>query len=104
MAISVECGLLMPLGRVPRLVEKISGIRPHISTIHRWKNQGIEGVRLETVSIGSRCFTTEKAVYDFFEKSSAIKRRDKSAIEAIEESKRQQTLSRLEDEARKLGI
>jgi Protein of unknown function (DUF1580) len=39
--------------------------RPHISTVYRWTNPGLNGVRLETVKFGGRRFTTRELVLRF---------------------------------------
>jgi len=41
--------------------------RPHLSTWWRWWRHGRRGVRLETVVIGGRRFTTAEAVQRFAE-------------------------------------
>ena len=38
---------------------------PHVSTIHRWRLRGIRGIRLETVLIGGRRFTSREALARF---------------------------------------
>ncbi len=40
--------------------------RPHVSTLHRWRLRGIGGVRLETIRLGGRRFTSEQALTRFF--------------------------------------
>jgi len=39
--------------------------RPHLSTVHRWGQHGVKGVKLETLRAGSRVFTTREAVETF---------------------------------------
>lgn len=39
--------------------------RPHISTLYRWANPGLNGVRLETVKLGGRRFTSRELVLKF---------------------------------------
>jgi hypothetical protein len=39
--------------------------RPHLSTWWRWHRHGIKGVRLETVVVGGRRYTTAEAVQRF---------------------------------------
>jgi len=39
--------------------------RPHVSTLHRWRKHGVRGVKLETVTIGSRRFTSRQALERF---------------------------------------
>jgi hypothetical protein len=104
MAISIERDVLLALRSVPRLVRKKCGRQPHISTVRRWKDRGIAGVRLETVSIGNVCFTTEKAVFEFFERSSVAKRQGKKEHTASDEARRTSNLRRLGNVACDLGI
>jgi hypothetical protein len=40
--------------------------RPHVSTLWRWINRGIRGIRLETVMVGGRRFTSREALDRFF--------------------------------------
>ena len=44
--------------------KKIPG-RPHVSTLHRWRQCGVRGVKLETCLIGGRRFTSQQAVERF---------------------------------------
>jgi hypothetical protein len=39
--------------------------RPASSTIHRWRLRGIRGVRLETILVGGRRFTSRQALERF---------------------------------------
>jgi hypothetical protein len=39
--------------------------RPHLSTVWRWTRRGIRGVRLGTVIIGGRRYTTPELVDEF---------------------------------------
>jgi hypothetical protein len=39
--------------------------RPHLSTVYRWTNPGLNGVRLETVKFGGRRFATREQVLRF---------------------------------------
>lgn len=50
---------------VPTAIEKAIGYRPHPTTCTRWTRKGVGGVRLETVVVGGRPRTTEKAVLEF---------------------------------------
>ena len=51
------------------------GYRPHLSTWWRWHKHGIKGVRLETVVLGGRRYTTAEAVQRF---ASALSVRSRS--------------------------
>ena len=45
--------------------------RPHVATIYRWFQHGIRGVRLETVLIGGKRFTSHEAIQRFAERGTA---------------------------------
>lgn len=46
------------------IAEKIPG-RPHITTLYRWYKHGLKGVKLETVLVGGRRYTSAEAVKRF---------------------------------------
>ena len=50
--------------------EHVAG-KPHISTLHRWRLRGVRGVKLETVLIGGRRFTSDEALSRFFARTTA---------------------------------
>lgn len=41
---------------------------PHIATLHRWRLRGVRGVKLETVLVGGRRFTSVEALARFTER------------------------------------
>jgi hypothetical protein len=43
---------------------------PHVSTLTRWWRQGIKGVKLETVVVGGRRFTSVEAIRRFISRLS----------------------------------
>ena len=45
--------------------------RPHSSTLMRWWRRGVKGVKLETVVVGGRRFTSIEAIQRFIEALSA---------------------------------
>lgn len=51
------------LNKVPQEVAN----RPHVSTCWRWWRHGIRGVKLETVVIGGRRYTSREALQRFFQ-------------------------------------
>lgn len=67
-----------PLVRACDEVQKITGYRPDPSAVWRWALKG----RLECRRIGSRWFTTARAVREFLERSDA--RRNPTTAEAGE--------------------
>lgn len=44
--------------------------RPHASTLVRWASRGVAGVRLETVKIGGRRYTSAEAIDRFISRTS----------------------------------
>jgi len=38
---------------------------PHISTLHRWRMRGVQGIKLETCRVGGRRFTSREALDRF---------------------------------------
>ena len=65
---------LIPLTQAAKL---IPGCGVHISTLHRWRLRGIRGVRLETILIGGKRFTSVEAI-DRFIAQTVIDRVDTS--------------------------
>ena len=45
--------------------------KPHACTIHRWSRRGVRGVRLETVLVGGRRFTSVEALRRFMQRATA---------------------------------
>jgi len=43
--------------------------RPHVSSLHRWRVRGRAGVKLETIKIGRRRYTSLKAAAEFLAES-----------------------------------
>lgn len=50
---------------------KLTGKKPHVSTLWRWCLKGCKGVRLESVCIGGKRFVTVTAIERFIEASTA---------------------------------
>ena len=46
--------------------------RPHPSTVWRWTKRGVRGVRLETIVIASRRFTSREALERFVAATTAV--------------------------------
>ncbi|MDB4367969.1 DUF1580 domain-containing protein [Mariniblastus sp.] len=62
---------MIPFSKVPSWCEKNIGNRPHRSTVHRWRLRGARGVKLETILVGGRRFTSREALLRFFDDSTA---------------------------------
>ncbi len=58
--------------RVPTEAAKVFPGRPNASTIWRWHRSGVRGgIRLETVVVGSRRYTSREAIQRFIERTTA---------------------------------
>jgi hypothetical protein len=76
--------------------------RPHICTLHRWRLNGISGVRLETVRIGGRRFTSREALERF--NAAVTAAADGSPSSTRTPRQRQRDIERAEKELGKAGI
>ena len=59
---------LIPISAAPR---HFPG-RPHIATVHRYVGSGYRGIRLETIKVGGRRFTSKQAIERFIRKTSSL--------------------------------
>jgi hypothetical protein len=50
-----------------RVLPAHSGKRIHIATLHRWRTQGLKGVRLASLKLGGRWHTSLEALGRFFD-------------------------------------
>ena len=53
---------------LPQASRELPG-RPNASTLWRWASRGLGGVKLETIRIGTRVFTSRQALTRFIEKT-----------------------------------
>lgn len=65
MAIDIKAETLIPLSKVGEWYANHAGYHPNRSTVHRWRTRGARGVRLETVLIGGKRFTSESKLQAF---------------------------------------
>ncbi len=105
MAIDATVDDLVELKAVPKLLQRQLGKRLNLATLYRWQSRGIAGIRLETVSIGSKRFTTRQALNAFFAQSTLAKS-GKLSTATAEGIKRAKIIrdKQLEREAQELGI
>jgi hypothetical protein len=76
--------------------------RPDQSTLWRWRNRGVRGVRLETVLVGGRRMTSRQALNRFFAAVNAAA--DGKPVRTETPREREQAISRAERWAAELGI
>lgn len=46
-------------------------IGKHVRSLHRWRERGINGVRLQCTRVGGRWYVSEDSLREFFERLSA---------------------------------
>ena len=76
-----------------------NGRRPHIATLYRWQQRGINGIKLEFLQIASTKCTSKEAVLRFIERLSA----GTPSIPRCE-SQRHRAIERAEEELAESGI
>jgi hypothetical protein len=58
---------LVPLSEARQLIPN----RPDKATVYRWYARGVAGVKLETLMVGGRRYTSQEAIRRFFERRTA---------------------------------
>lgn len=58
-----NCGTPIPLNAAAKLVNPARP--PHPSTLHRWANAGVRGIRLQVTRLGGTRYTSAEAVQRF---------------------------------------
>ncbi|MCE5327856.1 MAG: DUF1580 domain-containing protein [Planctomycetaceae bacterium] len=66
MAIDIEQERIIDLSEAARVLPRINGKKPSISTLWRWCRIGLRGVRLEYVKVGRNIATSLPALNRFF--------------------------------------
>lgn len=56
---------------LPTAAKSLPG-RPHLASLYRWFQRGVRGVRLETILIGGKRFTSHEAIQRFADRLTAI--------------------------------
>lgn len=98
---SIEIGQdLLTYGQAAQLLPK--GSRPSYSTFWRWWNRGIRGVKLETVLVGGKRYTTAAAMQRFAEALSG--REQTSSPNASRTAARRRNARSTEDALRRHNV
>ncbi|WP_044255949.1 DUF1580 domain-containing protein [Rhodopirellula sp. SWK7] len=58
---------LLGMNQVPPVLQK----RVNVSTVWRWANRGIKGVKLETIKLGGKTLTSQQALTRFIEQTTS---------------------------------
>ena len=99
MSIDLEADTLIPVGKISTLLPK----RVHTATIWRWIQRGVRGVKLETVLIGGRRYTSREALQQFIAATTAAADGDSSPAPSIPSRQRQRSHSQATDELERSG-
>lgn len=59
---------IFPLNDAPKHLPPRRGKVIHVSTIHRWVQRGLKGIRLEVVQVGGSRHTSLPALQRFFDR------------------------------------
>jgi hypothetical protein len=70
--------------------------RPNITTLWRWRNRGVRGVRLETVLVGGKRFTSREALARFHQAVNAAA--DGVQVRSCTNRQRERDIARAEKE------
>ena len=73
MMINPQVEGLVLLSHVPNILPKRRGRKINLSTVYRWKNRGLDGVRLETCYRAGRQYTSVEALRRFDEAVTAAR-------------------------------
>lgn len=98
MAIDIDHEDLIPVARVP----KILPTRPHCSTCWRWVYIGVRGIKLETVTVGGRRFTSRQSVERFISQTTASA--NGLPIRTRTEKQRERAIAAADRELEAMGI
>ena len=76
--------------------------RPNVTTIWRWRNRGVRGVKLETILSGGRRFTSIEALRRFQDQVTAVA--DGAPVRSETPRQRERAISQAEKQAEQLGV
>ena len=81
------------------LPRRRKGKRPHVATLYRWAQQGIRGVRLETIRVGGTMCTSLESLQRFCQQLTQA-----GAPSAEVPPSRRQSADRADRELEEMGI
>ena len=84
----------------PHVPRRRGGKRPNLSTIYRWSQNGLKGVRLESIQVGGTKCTSIEALQRFFDRLT----NPEAAAKAPTSKARQRSIADAERELNEAGI
>ena len=82
------------------LPKRRAGKRPHVATLYRWAQQGVRGVKLETIQVGRTLCTSLEALQRFCEQCTDPSSRSPSSTS----KSREREIKKTECELAEAGI
>jgi hypothetical protein len=76
--------------------------RPHVSTVWRWINHGVRGIRLQTVLVGGKRYTSRESLQAFVEQTTVAAAGDTPAARTSRQ--RQRAIQQAELACKQAGI
>ena len=98
MPIDIAAETLLSVGQAARAVP----YRPNVCTVWRWLERGVRGVRLESVLMGGRRFTSQEALERFFTATTAAANGTQATVRTPHA--RQKAIDKAKAELAKSGI
>lgn len=92
----------LAIAELAREIKRIIGVEVNPATVYRWTTRGVKGVVLETMSIGSKVYTTWSK-YETFKTAIGVKRVPALAAESATKA-RSKRVADADKVLRKAGI
>jgi len=87
-----------------KLPRRRKGARPNLATIYRWCQQGVRGIRLESIMVGATRCTSIEALQRFFNALTAAAESDTPAPPAPPAKHRRRAIEAAEERLARAGI
>ena len=85
----------------PQAAAELPG-RPHISTLHRWRQTGVKGVKLRTVRVGGKRMVDRISLQEFIDAVTAAA--DDEPTRSQTPHQRERAIELAERRAKELGV
>ncbi|MCA9253472.1 MAG: DUF1580 domain-containing protein [Phycisphaerales bacterium] len=100
MAINIANETIVSLTEATKILPKVNGKRPAISTLWRWCRKGLHGVHLDYIRIGRNIATSHEALNRFFV---ALAEQDEPLADSPREPNRSRPATTARDRERSLA-
>ena len=105
MPIDISTEKLIEINKVPKEVERLTGSRPSLQTVYRWRQKGVAGIKLETLFVNGKSYVSLESLNRFFVQSALAKQgRISIATTAALEHAKERRRKHYDAEAQRLGL